>query len=80
MNEYMVKPELHHVLWDLAKILGGVVKDTLDVGNYRITIMIEKKIDENTGVVIETIAVDKKMSMLDVEVITKKLKELINKR
>lgn len=76
----MVRPELPHVLWDLAKILGGVVKDTLDVGNYRITIMIEKKIDDKMGVVMETMTVDKRMSALDVDIIIKKLKELVNKK
>lgn len=76
----MAKQELSHVLWDLAKILGGAVKDTLDVGNYRITVMIEKKIDDKMGVVMETITVDKRMSALDVEIITKKLKELVEKK
>ena len=76
----MVRPDLPHVLWDLAKILGGVVKDTLDVGNYRITIMIEKKIDDKMGIVMETITVDKRMSTLDVEIITKTLKELVEKK
>ena len=76
----MARPDLPHVLWDLAKILGGVVKDTLDVGNYRITIMIEKKIDDKTGIVMETITVDKRMSILDVEIITKTLKELVENK
>ena len=76
----MAKPELHRVLWDLAKILGGVVKDTLDVGNYRITIMIEKKVDEKIGLIMETITVDKRMSALDVEIITKRIKELVEKK
>ena len=76
----MVRPDLPHVLWDLAKILGGVVKDTLDMGDYRITILIEKKIDDKTGIVMETITVDKRMSTLDVDVITKTLKELVEKR
>jgi hypothetical protein len=76
----MAKQELPHILWDLAKILGGVVKDTLDVGNYRITVMIEKKVDDNIGIVMETITVDKRMSALDVEIITKALKELVEKK
>lgn len=76
----MIKQELPYVLLDLAKILGGVVKDTLDVGNYRITVMIEKKIDDKTGIIVETITVDKRMSALDVELITKKLKDLVEKR
>ena len=76
----MDRQKLPHVLWDLAKILGGVVKDTLDMSNYRITIMIEKKVDDKTGVVMDTITVDKRMSTLDVEIITKKLKELVEKK
>lgn len=76
----MAIPELPHVLWDLAKILGGVVKDTLDMGNYRITIIIEKKVDDKTGVIMDTITVDKRMSTLDVEIITKKLKELVERK
>lgn len=76
----MARQELPHVLWDLAKILGGVVKDTLDVGNYRITIMIEKKVDDKIGVIMETLTIDKRMSALDVDIITKKLKELIEKK
>ena len=59
----MDRQKLPHVLWDLAKILGGVVKDTLDMSNYR-----------------NTITVDKRMSTLDVEIITKKLKELVEKK
>ncbi len=76
----MVRPELPHILWDLAKILGGVVRDTLDVGNYRITVMIEKKIDDKMGMVVETITVDRKMSAMDVDIITKRLKELVEKK
>jgi hypothetical protein len=76
----MVRPDLPHVLWDLAKILGGAVKDTLDTGDYRITIMIEKKIDDKTGIVMDTITVDKRMTTLDLEIITNKLKELVEKR
>lgn len=71
------------VLIELTKILGGVVRDTMDVGNYRITFIIERKIDDGngdrTGVVIEHISVDKRMNALEVDVITKRIKELINK-
>jgi len=76
----MAKSELPNILLDLAKILGGVVKDTLDVGDYRITVMIEKKIDDNMGVVMETITVDKRMSALDLEIITKSLRKLVEKK
>lgn len=76
----MARSELPDVLWDLAKILGGVVKDTLDVGDYRITIMIEKKVGDKMGVVMETITVDKRMSALDLEIITKRLKDLVEKK
>lgn len=70
------------VLIELTKILGGVVRDTMDVGDYRITLIIERKIGNNgdgTGVVIEQISVDKRMNALEVDIITRKIKELINK-
>lgn len=76
----MVRQDLPYILWDLAKILGGVVKDTLDVGDYRITLMIERKIDAKAGVIVETISVDKRMSALEVETIIRRLKELIEKK
>ena len=76
----MVKPNLPEFLIDLAKIVGGVVRDTVDVGNYRITIMIEKKIDDKMGVIVDSISVDKRMSALDVDIIKKRLKELVDKK
>jgi hypothetical protein len=42
--------------------------------------MIEKKIDDKTGIVMDTITVDKRMSALDLEIIIKKLKELVDKK
>jgi hypothetical protein len=41
-------------LADTLKILEGVVKNTIDIGDYRITIIVERKIDEKNGVVIES--------------------------
>lgn len=76
----MVKPNLPEFLIDLAKIVGGVVRDTVDVGDYRITIMIERKIDDKVGVVIDSISVDKRMSVLDVDIIKRRLKELVEKK
>ena len=76
----MVKPNLPEFLIDLAKIVGGVVRDTVDVGNYRITIMIEKKIDDKMGVIVDSISVDKRMSALDVDIIKRRLKELVDKK
>ena len=76
----MVKPNLPEFLIDLAKIVGGVVRDTVDVGDYRITIMIERKIDDKVGVVIDSISVDKRMSALDVDIIKRSLKELVEKK
>ena len=64
---------------DIAKILGKVVKDTIDVGDYRITVIIEKKIDDKQGIVIEQISVDKRMSALDAKIITKRLRSVIEK-
>lgn len=64
---------------DIAKILGKVVKDTVDVGDYRITVIIEKKIDDKQGVVIEYISVDKRMNILEVDIIARKLRSVIEK-
>lgn len=76
----MVRPDLPAFLIDLAKILGGVVRDTMNVGDYRITIMIERKIDQKQGIVIDTITVDKKMSAMDADIMSKRLKELVEKK
>lgn len=65
---------------DLAKILGKVVVDVADVGDYRITIMIERKIDDKVGIVVNSISVDKRMSVMDAEIIGRKLKELVEKK
>ena len=76
----MIKPNLPEFLIDLAKIVGGVVRDTVDVGDYRITIMIERKIDDKMGVIIDSISVDKRMSALDVDIIKRGLKEFVEKK
>ncbi len=65
---------------DLAKILGKVVVDVADVGDYRITIMIERKIDEKVGIIVNSMSVDKKMSAMDAEIIGRKLRELAEKK
>lgn len=65
---------------DLAKILGGVVKDTIDVADYRITIMIERKIDDKVGIIVDSISVDKRMSAMDAEIMSRRLKELAQKK
>lgn len=66
-------------LVDTLKILGGVVKDTLNIGDYRITIIVERKIDEKNGIVIENMVVEKRLSESQVETIVQKLKDVINK-
>ena len=76
----MVKPNLPEFLIDLAKIVGGAVRDTVDIGDYRITIMIERKIDDKVGVVVDSISVDKRMSALDIDIIKRRLKELVEKK
>ena len=73
-------PDLPHILLDLAKILGGVVKDTLDVGDYRITVIVERKIDDKMGIVLENVSVEKRMSALEVEKFTARFKELIENK
>lgn len=65
---------------DIAKILGKTVIDVMNTGDYRITIIIERKIDDRQGIVIEQISVDKRMNALDAEIITKRLKELVEKK
>lgn len=64
---------------DVLKFVGNIVKDTIDVGDYRITIMLERKIDERQGIVIDSVSVDKKMSALQAEVMMKELKKLVDK-
>lgn len=76
----MTQPYLPHILLDLAKILGGVVKDTVDIRDYRITVIVERKIDDKMGVVIENISVDKRMSVLEVEKFTARFKDLIENK
>jgi hypothetical protein len=66
-------------LADALKILGGVVKDTIDVGDYRITVIVERKIDEKNGIVIDSTVVEKRLSRLQIETIVQKLKDVINK-
>ena len=62
---------------DIAKILGKTVIDAMDVKDYRITVIIEKKIDSKLGIVVEHLTVEKRMNAIDADIITKKFKELI---
>lgn len=66
-------------LTDTLKILGGVVKDTIDVGDYRITLIVERKIDEKNGIVVDNTVVEKRLSRLQVDAIVKRLKNVISK-
>jgi hypothetical protein len=66
-------------LTDTLKILGGVVKETIDVGDYRITLIVEKKIDEKNGIVIEDMVVEKRLSRLQMDAVVKRLKDVISK-
>lgn len=66
-------------LADALKILGGVVKDTIDVGDYRITVIVERKIDEKNGIVIDSAVVEKRLSGLQIETVIQRLKNVINK-
>ncbi len=67
------------VLIGLAKIVGGVIRDSIDIGDYRLTIMVEKKVDNNTGIIIDSLSVDRKMSALEAGIIAKKLRNIIEK-
>lgn len=66
-------------LKDTLKILGGVIKDTLDVGDYRITVIVERKIDDKNGLIEENIIVEKRLSASHVEIIVQRLKDVLNK-
>lgn len=65
---------------DVLKLVGDIVKDTVDIGDYRITVLLERKIDERTGIVIENISVDKKMNRVQAESLIKDIKQTINKQ
>jgi hypothetical protein len=66
-------------LTDTLKILGGVVKETIDAGDYRVTLIVERKIDEKNGIVIDYTVVEKRLSRLQIDTIIKRLKDVINK-
>lgn len=66
-------------LKDTLKILGGVVKDTLDMGDFRITIIVERKVDDKNGIIVENMVVEKKLSGLQIETIVQRLKDVLNK-
>lgn len=68
------------VLIDLAKIVGGVIRDTIDIGDYRLTVIVEKKVDNNTGIIVDSLSVDRRMSALEAGIIAKKLKDVIEKQ
>lgn len=76
----MERKEIPNFIIDLVKIVGNVVRDSLDFNDYRITILIERKIGDKMGVVVESISVDKKMSVLEAETFSRRLKELIEKK
>ncbi len=66
-------------LKDTLKILGGVVRDTIDMGDYRITIIVERKVDDKSGVIIENMVVEKRLSGSQIETITQRLKDVMNR-
>ena len=66
-------------LVDTLKILGGVVKNTLDVGDYRITVIVEKKIDDKSGIVVENMIVEKRLNGLQIETIVQRLKDIMSR-
>lgn len=74
------RPGVQDVLFDIAKILGGVVRDTLDVGDYRITLIIERRVDDKMGVLVDNISINKRMSVLEADMIIRRLKEMIDKK
>ncbi len=65
-------------LADALKILEDVVKNTIDVGDYRITVIVEKKINEKSGVIIEDMVVEKRLSKSQIGEAFKRIKDVIN--
>lgn len=66
-------------LADILKTLGEVVRDNIDVGDYRITLIVERKIDEKSGIVIDNVVVEKRLSRLQVDTIVRRLKDMMIK-
>lgn len=64
---------------DILKFVGNVVMDTADIGDYRVTVILERKIDNKQGLVIDNISVDKRMNRLQAEVTMRNIKEILNK-
>jgi len=66
-------------LRDTLTILGGVIKETLDIGDYRITVIIERKVDDKSGIIIENMIVEKRFSGLQIGTIIRRFKDMMNK-
>lgn len=75
----MTKPNIPDLLVDLVRIVGKTIIDTTDTRDYRITILVEKKIDDVQGIIVDSISIDKRMNFVEMEIITRRLKDLINK-
>lgn len=71
--------ELPEFLLGIAKVLGGVVRDTIDTGDYKVTIFIERKVDDDMGILIDHISIEKRMNVIEVETMRRRLKDLVNK-
>ncbi len=65
-------------LRDTLKILGGVIRDTLDVADYRITVIVERKVDDKNGIVVDNIVAEKRLSGAQVEIVIKRFRDIIN--
>jgi len=68
------------VVIDLLKLVGNTIRDATDTRTYRITIIIEDKIDDNNGIVVEHIVINKELSTLQIKTLTKEIRALLNKK
>ncbi len=66
-------------LKNTLRILGGVIKNTIDIGDYRITVIIERKIDEKNGIIVDNMVVEKRLNGVEIENITQRLKDVMNR-
>lgn len=71
--------EFKNLFLELAKVVGPIIRDVVDFRDYRFTIIIERKIDDKSGILIEKLEFEKKMNALEIDIITKKIKEFIDR-
>lgn len=65
---------------DVLKFVGNIAKDVATVEDYRVTVILEKRIDDKMGVVVDNISVDKQMSVLQANLIMRNIREMLKRK